>query len=104
MNQFYEYTSYEYDLSVPALSEILKLIGLPTTKILEIQFPHVPHERRKDIGYLILDTLTQYIKNYEGALYDGIKDVIAKLCEDGYRLVIASNGRFTIYRCYFEYL
>jgi adenosylhomocysteine nucleosidase len=90
------------EIRTPEKSEIVALLGMPTSEIFTTLFENLTVEEYQRVNDLCLFSLVEDVKAKRGILYPGVREIISKLHANGYRLVIASNGRATYLKAILE--
>lgn len=81
------------NLNVPGHDEIMAQIGNPVRQIFLNLFPDLEKEALNRLSLIILEEVTNAVKNLEGTVYDHVHDVFQALHQKGIQTVICSNGR-----------
>lgn len=78
---------------VPTTEEILKFIGWPVPEILAGLFPDADEVTTQLLHEATLDVICGHVAARDGVLYPDVAETLRRLQRDGFRLVVASNGR-----------
>ncbi|MEM7184148.1 MAG: HAD family hydrolase [Spirochaetota bacterium] len=81
------------DLAVPSRSEIMSQVGKPVKTIFQNLMPGLEETERDSISNSVLQLLCESIAGGGGHIYEGVKDTVAFLKQQGKKIVVASNGR-----------
>lgn len=77
----------------PAFEDIEPFIGQPVKFIYENLFPTMPQDELLYFGKVVIKELENAILTKGGELFEGVPSVFKNLKEQGYKILIASNGR-----------
>ncbi len=83
---------HEAPVTVPGESEIFSQVGNPVETTYRNLFPDVSGGERQDLRRLIFSSLLEKIENGEGALFEGVKEVLETLRKDS-TLAIVTNAQ-----------
>ena len=81
------------DMAVPSHEEILRLVGLPAYEIYSRIFPQLSRRELDVVNNECNDSFVRIISAGGGALIDGAREVLEGFRHEGYKLLMASNGR-----------
>ena len=68
------------------------IMGVPLPAVWETLLPGKSEETKREMDAYFLERLIANIEEGKGALYPHVTEVFARLCAEGYRIFIASNG------------
>lgn len=80
-------------IEVPSKEQIISVIGQPTDLIFKQLFPELMEYDLQRLNDLCTDSLSDKISLGGGSLFEGVYDTLKNFYSDGYKLLIASNGR-----------
>jgi phosphoglycolate phosphatase len=80
------------NFKAPLFSELEPLIGQPVKKIYQTLFPGITPEEMAHLGGILREEFQRHIAQYGGRLFEGVRETLSDLKEQGYVILIASNG------------
>ena len=81
----------QYDL--PDFKTIEPLIGQPVKLFYQSLFPHISQENMSFLGAKIMQGFQKAIQTHGGTLFEGAKEVLQTLQNQGLKVFVASNGK-----------
>lgn len=81
------------NINIPTKEEIILQLGQPNDLIFQSLFPELKGPELQAINDSCIKSLTGYVSAGGGILFDGVVSTIELLFNEGYQLLVASNGR-----------
>ena len=89
-------------LVAPSREVIVQTLGLPMDEIFHRLFPELPYPERLILMDMCTSALVRGIRAEGGYLFSGVANTLRRLYEDGFHLLVASNGRLEYVRAILE--
>jgi len=81
------------NIILPSHSRIVSVLGLPMLEIFKTLYPDMKNQDRVDLMEECTQAFVRLIRQRKGVIFDGVYDTIKKLCNEGYKMLVASNGK-----------